>query len=102
MFTIKKGDTKKSLYAELSNQKGPVDLTECKVYLRIGSLPLNNDGLCEIKDAAAGLVWYVFEQGETDQPGFYKGEFEVHYPDFRKETFPNDGYIDINIKKDLR
>ena len=38
---------------------------------------------------------------ETDTAGVYRAEFEVMYNDGRLETFPNDGYISIQILSDL-
>jgi hypothetical protein len=56
----------------------------------------------DIHDTAGGEVWVVFAPGETDVSGVYQAEFQVTYGDGRKETFPSDGYISIQILSDLR
>lgn len=98
MFKIKKGDTKEPLMAQLLDDNEPVDLTGCTVRFLMDN-GLNS--MAEIRDATNGKVWYVFNEGETDTTGFFNAEFEVTYPDFRKQTFPSEGYIKIHILKDL-
>jgi hypothetical protein len=46
-------------------------------------------------------VLFAFEPGETDTAGTYRAEFEATYLDGRKQTYPNDGYISIEILPDL-
>lgn len=105
MFQIKQNDTKVNLKATLSNESGPVDLTGCTVrFLMLGygksELKINRETTL-IQDAANGIVWFVFETGDTAEAGHYKAEFEVSFPDGRKETFPSNGFITIEIKSDL-
>lgn len=104
MVVLKRNDTKKPLKAVLSNESGPIDLTGCTVRFIMSNAAtkiakINREVL--IQDATNGTVWVVFEDGETDTPGSYKAEFKVTYSDFRIETFPEDGYITIEIQKDL-
>lgn len=67
--------------------------------------PLNRPAIISravhVEDAAAGEVWLVWAPGETDIAGVYRAEFEVVYQDGRRETFPGDGYISIQILDDL-
>jgi hypothetical protein len=101
-ITIKRNDTRDALKATLSNESGPVDLTGATVrFLMSKRKTIKVDRAAQIKDAANGVVWMVFEQGDTDQDGLFNAEFEVTFPDNRIETFPNDGFISINIIKDL-
>jgi hypothetical protein len=100
--TLKKNDTKVNIKATLSNESGPVDLTGCSVRFLMSkrnTLKIDRPGI--IQDAVNGLVWFVFEQGDTDETGAFQAEFEVTFPDERVETFPNTGYILINIQNDL-
>jgi hypothetical protein len=100
--TLKRGDTKVNLKATLSNESGPVDLTGCQVRFfmsKRNSNKVNKEAL--IQTETMGLVWVVFEQEDTDTSGTFQAEFEVTFPDERKETFPNNGYILINIQSDL-
>ena len=102
-FTIKQGDTRKPLKVELSDYNGLVDLTGCTVrfLMTTHNYELIIDQKAEIRDAINGQAWHVFGFGDTDQPGMFRGEFEVTFPDFKKETYPESDYILININKDL-
>ena len=103
-ITIKRGDTRNCIKAVLKDARGaPVDLTGCSV--RFYMAPLNRAAIisraAHVEDAAAGEVWLVWASGDTDTSGVYRAEFEVVYQDGRRETFPNDGYISIQIIDDL-
>lgn len=100
--TLKRGDTKSALKATLSNEVGVTNLTGCTVNFvmaKRGSVKINR--LAEIRDAGNGIVWFTFETGDTDITGVYEAEFKVEFSDGRKETFPSDSYILINIIDDL-
>lgn len=100
--TLKRNDTKDNIKATLSNESGPVDLTGATVrFLMSKRGTVKVDRTADIKDAVNGVVWIVFEQGDTDETGLYQAEFEVTFSDARIETFPNDSYILIEIKSDL-
>ena len=103
-ITIKRGDTRHAIKAVLKDASGaPVDLTGCEVKFHMA--PLNRPAVisraAHIQDAVTGEVWFVWASGETDIAGVYRAEMEVTYQDGRKETFPNDGYISIQILNDL-
>ena len=104
--TLKRGDTRHAIRAILKDSSGsPVDLTDCSVSFRMA--PLGRSAVVnrevDIHDTAGGEVWVVWSPGETDiSGGYYRAEFRVTYGDGRKETFPNDGYISIQILSDLR
>lgn len=105
-ITIKRGDTRYCIKAVLKNLRGkPVDLTNCIVNFHMVHLGLNRKArvsrAVHIQDAAAGEVWVVWVPGETDSTGIYRAEFEVVYQDGRRETFPSNGYISIQILDDL-
>lgn len=101
-ITLKKNDTKDNIKATLSNESGPVDLTGATVrFLMSRRGVLKVDRGAQVQDAANGIVWMVFEQGDTDEAGLFQAEFEVTFPDARIETFPNDSFILINIISDL-
>ena len=103
-ITIKRGDTRNSIKAVLKDASGDlIDLTNCAVNFHMA--PLNQAATisraAHIEDAAAGEVWVIWEDGETDAAGVYQAEFEVVYYDGQRETFPNIGYISIQILNDL-
>jgi transcriptional/translational regulatory protein YebC/TACO1 len=101
-LTLKQNDTRGAIKATLSNESGPVDLTGATVRFlmsKVGKLKVNKQAI--IQDAINGSVLVVFERVDTDESGLYQGEFEVTYSDSSVETFPNDGYVLIEIKPDL-
>lgn len=102
--TIKRGDTRHAIRAVLKNTQGtPVNLSGCSVSFHMAPLgrPPTISRQVDIHDAEGGEVWVVFAPGETDISGVYRAEFRVAYGDGRKETFPNDGYLSIQILGNL-
>lgn len=104
-ITIKRGDTRNCIKAILKNASSgdPVNLEGCSVKFHMAPLsrPAVISRAVHVEDAAAGEVWVVWAPGETDMAGIYRAEFEVLYDDGKIETFPNDGYISIQILEDL-
>jgi hypothetical protein len=99
---LKRNDTKVNLKATLSNESGAVDLTGCSVrFLMSKRRTVKIDREALINDAPNGVVWFVFEAEDTAEQGTFQAEFEVTFPDSRVETFPNAGYITIEIQSDL-
>ena len=102
--TLKRGDTRRAIRAVLKDADGdPVNLTDCQVKFKMAPLsgPATISRAAHIQNAEKGEVWVVWVPGETDTAGIFRAEFKVTYPDGRKETFPNDGYISIQIMNDL-
>jgi hypothetical protein len=104
-FHIKQNDTTPSLRAALKNGDGDaVDLTNatCRFHMReIGKTAITVDSAAQIVTEATGIVQYNWVAADTDTVGSYQGEFEVTYPDSTIETFPNNGYIRIEITDDI-
>lgn len=99
---LKQNDTKVNIKATLSSESGTVDLTDCTVrFLMSKRRVVKIDREAQIQDAVNGIVWFVFEQPDTSESGTFQAEFEVTFPDARIETFPNAGYILVNIQSDL-
>lgn len=46
-------------------------------------------GACNIRNLAAAEVEYQWQEGDTDDPGSYEGEFTVTYSDGAEFTIPN-------------
>lgn len=97
-FTIKRGDTLPKISAVLSDKDGPVDLTGASVRLIV---PPIVDASATIVDADAGSVEYQWQAGDTETRGVYKAEFQVTFPSGDILTFPNDGFITVQIDSDL-
>ncbi|MGI5900830.1 MAG: BppU family phage baseplate upper protein [Christensenellales bacterium] len=102
--TLKRGDTRHAIRAVLKDADGdPVNLTDCQVKFKMAPLsgPATISRAAHIQNAEKGEVWVVWVPGETDTSGIYRAEFQVTYPDGRRETFPYNGYISIQIMNDL-
>lgn len=101
---LKRGDTRTAIQAILLEPAGtPVDLTNASVRFHMvdhrGVLRISKT--IDIIDAVRGMVRVVFEPGETAAAGLYRAEFAVIFPDGRKETYPNHGYVTVHIVPDL-
>jgi len=95
---ITKGDTHKSLVAELiaenlSENEVPVDLTGCSVAFRMVSdagVVKVNDAAATIDDVDAGQVSYAFSDADVDTAGTFWGWFIVTSSD-KTDTYPRGG-----------
>jgi hypothetical protein len=104
-FYVKQNDTSPAMLATLQDANGSaIDLTAASVrfHMRaIGSGTATVDAAATIVTAASGIVRYDWEASDTATIGSYQAEFEVTYADTTIETFPNDGYIRVEIKDDV-
>lgn len=95
-FTLKRGDTAPALrYALLPEI---VDLTGASVVFIMDGL---GRAPASVVSAAPPVVQYDWQPGDTDRAGVRRAEFEVTYPDGGIETWPNAGYLLVNIVEDL-
>lgn len=105
-FYIKQNDTSPALLATITDADGPVNLTGASVtfYMAsaVGSVKtIITSGAATVINAATGQVSYSWDAPDTAIAGIHIAEFEVVFSDASKETFPNDGYISINITPDI-
>ena len=104
-FYIKQNDTSPAMLATLQDANDvAVDLTSASVrfHLRpISSRTVKVDAAATIVTAVDGTVRYDWDAADTDTTGSYQAEFEVTYADASIETFPNDGYIRVEIISDI-
>jgi hypothetical protein len=104
-FNIKKNDTSPSMLATLQDANGAaINVTGASVrfHLRaIGSQVVKVDEAATIVTPLEGIVRYDWSASDTDTVGSYQAEFEVTYADASIETFPNDGYIRVEIISDI-
>lgn len=104
-FYIKQNDTVPSLRADLKDgDNAAIDLTGASVKFimrAIGGTTAVINASASIVSEAGGTVQYNWQSGDTDTVGSYQAEFEVTYSGGTVETFPNDGYIRIEILDDL-
>ena len=105
LFIIKENDTSPDIMAVLKSPEGEViDLSgaQVKTYMSDYSgeeIIINADA--QIIDALEGKVVYSWTEGDTQKPGRYKLEFEVTFADGKVQTYPNQGYIEIEITEDI-
>lgn len=101
IFHIKRGDTSPGLrYALLPES---VDLNGAQVQfqmkLRRGDTVIDNPA--SVESVNPPVVEYAWQEGETEDAGFYSAEFRVTYGDGTVETFPNVGFITVSINEDV-
>ncbi len=102
-FTITNGITLPAWDAVLVQGDGtPADVTGAivKFLMRSGDALLI-DREAEVRDAANGRVWFMFQRDDA-LPGIYRAEFEVLYPDGNVGYYPGDGHILIQIAQNNR
>jgi len=104
-FYIKQNDTSPVLLATLQDADGnAIDVTggSIRFHMRqIGSTAVVVDEEAIIVTPLEGIVRYNWQAADTDTIGSYQAEFEVTYADASIETFPNDGYIRVQIIDDV-
>lgn len=105
-FYIKQNDTAPSLKATLKDGDGNViNLTDASVRFHMRTV----GGASSVVDAAAtvnspataGVVQYDWVAADTVTTGAYQAEFEVTYGNSKIESFPNNGYIRVQIVDDI-
>ena len=104
-FYIKQNDTGPAMLATLQDANGnAINLTGASVRFHMRSVGGGNpvvDAAATVVTAASGIVRYNWVAADTDTVGTYRAEFEVTYADASIETFPNDGYIVVQIIDDI-
>ena len=104
-FNLKQNDTSPSIQTSLLDGNGlPVDISG---NLGVTFHMRNSEGTVIINTAAtvvtpgSGIVRYDWDAADTATAGTFQAEFEVTYPGGTIETFPNDGYIRVEIIDDI-
>ena len=112
-FNIKTGDTASSVYATLEDANTtPVDIQNATVLFKMAAITggtLVTAGTAEIAQVGAGTVdgsvgAVVFNWGAAgvpSTPGSYIAEWEVTFAGGSIQTFPNTGYMNIEVAGDL-
>lgn len=53
------------------------------------------------EEETIGKVSYQWQEGDTSEPGPYFGEWQVDFAGGERQTFPNSGFIHIQVVADL-
>lgn len=104
-FYIKRGDTKPDLVLLLQRADGTYpDLAASQAVFRMTKKSSRTRKVDRIMQAdnAQHMVRLVWQATDTDEEGQFVGEVEVTYlADNSKETFPTNGYVNLEITTDL-
>lgn len=104
-FYIKQNDTSPAMLATLQDANAVavnVVGASVKFHMRaIGSNQTKVNAAATIVNADNGEVRYNWTASDTNTVGSYQAEFQVTYADGTIETFPNDGYIPVEITDDI-
>ena len=105
-FYVKKNDTAPSLRASLKDGGDQaIDLSDATVNFhmrKVGASTIKVDASAVVIGSSSdGIVQYNWTTADTDTAGTYQGEFEVTYSDGSVESFPNNGYILVEILDDI-
>jgi len=104
-FYVKQNDTSPSILATLKDAAGAaVSLAGASVRLhmrKIGFTQVTVDQAATIVTAASGEVRYDWVAADTAAVGSYEAEIEITNSDASIETFPNDGFIRVEITDDI-
>jgi hypothetical protein len=87
---IKSGDTWPPLEATLTDLNGVIDLSAAdsvRLVMKSGTTVVT--GACDVVDAVAGVVEYVWAPGDTVIAGDYESEFEITWNVGEIQTVPN-------------
>lgn len=101
---MKQGDTWKPLLANMSHSDAGFDLEDAvSITLRMRSRDKTVviSGPMVLEDPVTFLVSYDWDVGDTAVAGVYDAEIEVDWGLGRIETFPNDGYREIELVEEL-
>jgi hypothetical protein len=100
---LKRNDIKDTISYSLTYLDGSiVNLTGASVRFVMGNKKtLITDAPATIKNATTGAVEYTLTENDTLVAGAFHAEFEVTFADEKVKTFPNNGYILVNIQSNI-
>lgn len=105
-YVTKVGDKEPAIEAVLEDANGdPKDLSNASGVSfhmkepRSGTAKI--DKAATITDAPNGVVQYSWDAEDVDEAGEFEAEFEVTWSDGDTETFPKDGFLDLNFLEPL-
>jgi len=100
-FNIKRGDTSPSIRFSLI----PNDMTIAGATVRFQMRQIRGETVidepAQIITDLPPVVQYNWQAGDTDAAGIYLAEWRVEYADSSVETFPNRGFVQVNVNEDI-
>lgn len=105
-FFLKQRDTSPALQYTVKDEDGSaIDLSGATVtfYMQdeTGTTVIDG-GSVTLVDAANGIVKYEWQDGDSDNAGYFKAEFLVTFGDGTKRTSPDPGWISIVVSGSVR
>ena len=105
VFTIKRNDTSRAIkwYPKANT---PSDFTDAIVVFNMrpkggGSAKISRGEATIASDPGGTHFIYDWSAPDTNTKGQFDAEFEVKLSSGKVETYPNDGYITVNVVEDL-
>jgi len=102
---VKQNDTAPTLVVNLVDDDGAaVDITGASVRFHMrkpGAASAKVDSSATLVTGDPAQVSYAWQSGDLDTEGRFEAEFEVTYSGGAVETFPNDSFIDVIVRRDL-
>jgi hypothetical protein len=105
-FVIRQGDTAPRLTGTLTDGNGdPVVVTGSDVLLHLHGLTVENDliltGAVDEDAVDDNGVYYDWEPEDTEEAGYYSGEWQVTFVNGQIQTFPNDSVFLIQVSEQV-
>lgn len=108
-YTIKAHDRLPSIAATLAANGAALNLTGATVKFIMRAKPTGNgaapapkvNAAAVLVDAVNGVVRYDWLGTDTDTPGSYQAEWQIVWPDGRKQTVPTLTYHTVDVLADL-
>jgi len=100
-FDIKKDDTSPAIRFNLIPDSFSLFGASVRFQMRNSVLGTVIDEPAEVISFVPPVVQYNWKVGDTAEVSQYQAEFRVEYADGAIETFPNKGFIIVNVNKDV-
>lgn len=100
-FSIKRNDRLPSYAVTLDTGVSLATATVKFIMTLKGASVPKVDAAAVVVDGATGSVRYDWGATDTDTAGTYDAEWEITYADGRKQTLPDDDFLEVIVTRDL-
>jgi len=101
VFNIKRGDTSPAIRFALEPSDISLNGAAVQFQMRVRGGATVIDQAAVIDSASPPIVSYAWGAQDTATPGWYEAEFRVTYFDGAIETFPNRGFINVVVNREV-